>query len=55
VGIMKKMKSKVITVRVTLVVTLSILGIILGAYGSVIFQEGNPLRSIPEQETIMQI
>lgn len=50
--LMKRIKNKIITVIITIVVTFSILGFIIGAYGSVIFQEGNP---VPLISSIIQL
>ena len=46
IKIMKRIKSKIVTVTTTIVITFSVLGFIAGAYGNVIFQEGNPLPVI---------
>jgi hypothetical protein len=46
IKLMKKIKSKIRTVITTIIVTFSILGFIMGVYGKVIFQEGNPIPLI---------
>lgn len=46
IKLMKRIKSKILTVITTIIVTFSVLGFILGAYGKVIFQEGNPIPLI---------
>lgn len=46
IKLMRRIKNKIITVITTIVVTFSILGFIVGAYGNVIFQEGNPIPVI---------
>lgn len=53
IQLMKRIKSKIITIITTIVVTFSILGFVVGAYGNVIFQEGDPIpliRSIAKLE-----
>lgn len=46
IKLMKKIKSKIRTVITTTIVIFSVLGFILGVYGRVIFQEGNPIPLI---------
>lgn len=43
---MKRIKNKIITGIITIVVTFSFLGFVIGVYGNVIFQEGNPIPLI---------
>lgn len=44
--LMKRIKNKIFTVISTLIITFSILGFALGAFGNVLFQEGNPIPVI---------
>jgi hypothetical protein len=44
--LMKRIKNKIITVIITIVATFSIIGFVIGLYGNVIFQEGNPIALI---------
>lgn len=46
IKLMKRIKSRMVTIITTVIVTFSILGFILGVYGKVIFQEGNPMPLI---------
>ncbi|WP_157801029.1 zf-HC2 domain-containing protein [Bacillus solitudinis] len=44
--LVKRIKNKIFTVITTLVITFSLLGFFIGAFGNVIFQEGNPIPVI---------
>ncbi|MEQ6377458.1 zf-HC2 domain-containing protein [Bacillaceae bacterium S4-13-56] len=50
--LVSRIKSKILTVIMTLIVTFTLIGFFIGAYGSVVFQEGNP---IPIVTSILKI
>lgn len=41
--LVQRIKSKIMTVIVTLVITFSLLGFLVGSFGNILFQEGNPI------------
>lgn len=50
--LLKRIKKRIFTVITTLAVTFTLMGIILGVYGNVLFQEGNP---IPVVSSILKL
>lgn len=44
--LLKKIKAKFTTIILTLIVSFSLIGITIGVYGNVLFQEGNPIPLI---------
>ena len=53
VKLLKRIRAKLITIISTLIVTFLLFGIVIGMYGNVLFQEGNPIpliKSIVELE-----
>lgn len=50
--LLKRIKRRIVTVITTLAITFTLMGAILGVYGNVLFQEGNP---IPVVSSILKL